>query len=54
MRTDPRIFDDFVGFELCHGGLPKQSIPCLEIMRGAVERGINQQLIPKPREVAHD
>jgi hypothetical protein len=50
----PRIFDDFVGFELCHGGLPKQSIPCLEIKRGAVERGINQQLIPKPREVAHD
>jgi hypothetical protein len=50
----PRIFDDFVGFELCHGGLPMQSIPCVEIKRGAVERGSNQQLIPKPRDVAHD
>ena len=27
----PRIFDDFVRFEVCHGGLPMQSIPCVEI-----------------------
>jgi hypothetical protein len=33
----PRIFDGFVEFELCHEGLPMQSIPCVEIKRGAVE-----------------